>query len=283
MSSSKRIGGGEDRLAVARDAAQHRVDEPGERGARGVRPRRPHGEIDRRVIGRVEKEDLRRAGNQRPFQHAAALRHALVELLRQRLADRAEPSEGDGGDRAGERRIARIEAGVAQRQVGGEALLERARLGHRLHDRSRRRHACDHAGRRRLGRIGPAGEESALLSSQTRLASNHCRPPRAPVYTGFLRPACVTGSPDLFGASAANDEKGRQSPCDYQSLPFGRTRQRQTIELKGSWENSVRRPGSEQAASQASAPHSRPRSFLSRSQYSSRFRISRSKPRSTGW
>ena len=172
----ERIGDGQDHLPVARDAAQDRVDEAGEGSARRVRPRRPHREVDRRVVGRVEEEDLRRTSDERPLQHAAALRHALVQLLRQRLADGAEPAKGDSGDRAGERRIAWIETDVAQRQVGGEAFLERPRLRHGLHDRPRRRYARNHAGRRRLGRVGPADLKSALLSSQTRLASNYHRP-----------------------------------------------------------------------------------------------------------
>ena len=69
-----------------------------------------HGGVDRRVIGHVEKQDLRRADGEKMEQALVAL--TLVETFAQSIADGAEAAEGDDADGAGERLVAR-------RQVGG--------------------------------------------------------------------------------------------------------------------------------------------------------------------
>ena len=176
--------------ARARSPRSTALTRPANGALAGLRPRRPHREIDGGMVGRVEEEDLRRADDQRPFEHAAALRHALVEPLRERLADRAEPAERDGRDRARERRVARIEARVAQREVGGEALVERARPW----SPPRRSRAPP-----RRGRSGPAAEararaagvrniRAAVDPNAPRLESS--RPSGASLYAIF-RLACV--------------------------------------------------------------------------------------------
>src|SRR5208337_5582178 len=106
-------------------------------------------------------------------------------------------------DRARQSRVARIETRVAQREVGGEALLERPRMGHRLHDRARRGDAGGHAGWRRLGRGGAPAVVSALPPSQPRLASNHRRPPRLdPIreFCGWLASGFRAGSREQLPA-----------------------------------------------------------------------------------
>ena len=61
---------GREILAAANEIAQNAVDQIGERRALRVEPRGAHGEIDGGVIGHVEKQDLRGARDQDPFQHA---------------------------------------------------------------------------------------------------------------------------------------------------------------------------------------------------------------------
>ena len=119
-------------VAIARDCAQHRIGERGEWGARRISARRLHREVDRRMVGRIEKQDLRRGDDKRPFERAAAPGQAFFQPPRQRLADRAEPAERDRGDRARQRPVSRVEPAPLHREVGGEPLFERARQGQRF-------------------------------------------------------------------------------------------------------------------------------------------------------
>ena len=73
-------------------------------------PGRAHREIDRRVIRHVEKQHLRRGGDQRPFEMGDLARQPFLKQLAQRRANRAKPPQRDGHDRAGESDVARVEA-----------------------------------------------------------------------------------------------------------------------------------------------------------------------------
>ena len=122
----ERVAGGDDLVLGARDVAQHRVDQPGERRGAGVEPRRLDGEIDRGVVGQVEKQDLRRRGDEDPFERSGPSRQSFEHMQRERLADRAEAAHGDHGDRARQRAVARVEPGEARiRLGGGETFVER--------------------------------------------------------------------------------------------------------------------------------------------------------------
>ena len=52
---------GEQRLALAPDPSQHTVDERAEVAGLVVLQREAHAEVDRRVVGRIEEEELRGA------------------------------------------------------------------------------------------------------------------------------------------------------------------------------------------------------------------------------
>ena len=86
------IGACQNGVALARYCPQHGVGERRERRACRVGARRLDGEVDGRVVGRIEEQDLRRRDDERPFKHAATFGQAFVKPLRQRLADRAEPA-----------------------------------------------------------------------------------------------------------------------------------------------------------------------------------------------
>ena len=89
----------------------------------------------------------------------------------------------DGGDRARQRPVARVEAASLLVEIGGESLVERARRGQGFGDGARRGDPRRHARRRRGRRFGTARMKSARLSRQTSLASNqNCRPPSAGLY-----------------------------------------------------------------------------------------------------
>ena len=159
---------------------------PGEGRAAGVGPRGPHGEIDRGVVRRFQEEELGGAGDERPFQRPASPRHALFQPLADGFADGSEPSEGDGRDRARQRPVARIDAGIAKRQIRGEALIEGTRQRHGFGDRARRRHPRGHARRGRFDRMRAGPVKSALLSSQTRLVFLNCAAVVPELYTRIL-------------------------------------------------------------------------------------------------
>ena len=212
----ERIGARKDQFAVAGDRAQHRVGKRRERGAGRIGARRLDGEVDRRMIGRIEKQDLRRGDDEHPFEGAAALRHPPFHPPRQRLADRAEPAQRNGRDRARERPVARVEAARAQRKVGGEPLLERARKRQRFGDRARRRDPRRHARRRRRRRLGTPGMKSARLSRQTTLASNqNCRPPILSLYAksaaGLRQAGGGRRGPDAAGIFPQPEAGGERS------------------------------------------------------------------------
>ncbi len=145
----ERIGLIEKFLAAPDQIAQDAIHQIGERRALGFQPRGAHGEIDRGVIGDVEKQDLGAARDQDPFEHAAIAREAFLDQLAQREADRAEAAQGDGDDGAGEAAIAFVEADEPRRRgVGREFLVQRMAA---LHDVAQDRGGGDARGKPRMG------------------------------------------------------------------------------------------------------------------------------------
>ena len=118
------------------------------------------------MVGNIEKQDLRRGDDERPFQRAAALGHAFFQPPRQRLADRAEPAQRHRGDRARQRPVPRVEAASLLGEIGGQSLFERPRRGQGFADRARRSDPRRHARRRRGRRFGAARMKPARLSRQ---------------------------------------------------------------------------------------------------------------------
>ena len=151
-------------VARARDIAQHGIGEAGERRRQRVGARRAHRQIDRRVIGHIEKKNLRRAGDENPFQHGGFARHAALEELVHGLAQGAEAAHRHGDDGAREGAVARLEARqLLVRLVAGEALVDGMTGVDDVGEHMRRRHARREAGmgqpllERRLGlRAGPS-------------------------------------------------------------------------------------------------------------------------------
>ena len=205
----ERIGTHQNGVAIASDGAQHRIGERGEWGAAGIGARCFHREIDRRMVGRIEKQNLRRSDDERPFQRAAAPWHAFFQSLRQRLADRAEPAQRDSGDRARQRPVARVKAASLLRQIGGEPLLERARQGQGFGDGARRGDSRRQSRRRRGRRFRTARMKPARLSRQTTLASNQNFRPPIWDYTRNLRQGCVR----LVGANGERQKDRAQGHC----------------------------------------------------------------------
>jgi aminoglycoside phosphotransferase (APT) family kinase protein len=81
------------------------------------------GEIHRRMIGHVKKEDLRGRGDQGPFDGGGLFRQAFFQKAGEGRTDRAEPAQVDRGDGAGERPVARVKVGQAVRGLGTKALV----------------------------------------------------------------------------------------------------------------------------------------------------------------
>ena len=92
---------------------------------RGLRlePRGADGEIDGGVIRHVEKQELGRGGDQRPFEMGGQARQALVEQLAQSRANGAKTAQRDGRDRAREGNVARIEASQSGGNGSGRKTL----------------------------------------------------------------------------------------------------------------------------------------------------------------
>ena len=205
----ERIGACQDQVAVAGDRAQHGVGKRRERRAGRIGARPLDREVDGRMIGRIEKQDLRRGDDERPFEGAAALRHPLFHPPRQCLADRAEPAKRDRRDRARQRPVAGVEAARAQREIGGEPLLERARKGERFGDRARRRDPRRHARRRRRRSLRTPGVKPARLSRQTILTTNQsCRPPGPSLYAKFAAGLRQTGEGEGMSGRHLRANKG---------------------------------------------------------------------------
>ena len=117
------------RLALARAAAQHRVDQPGIFRGAPVRLHQPHREIDRGMIGHVHPENLRRADQQRALRARRVGRNAAIEQPRQHMAERAEPPQNGRHQPPHQRAVAigeRLQSGMGGGAV--ELVVERAVL-----------------------------------------------------------------------------------------------------------------------------------------------------------
>ena len=87
------------RRALAGEPAQHGVDQAGEVLGVAVGLHQADGEIDRRMIGHVEKKDLRCADQQRRFDARCILGRAALEQLTNEVAQGAKPPEHDRDQR----------------------------------------------------------------------------------------------------------------------------------------------------------------------------------------
>ena len=74
-------------------------------------------EIDRGVIGRVKKQNLRHGRYQRPFQRAGFFRQPAFEIARQRFANCAKPTQRNRCDRPGKSAVPPVEVVVTRRRV----------------------------------------------------------------------------------------------------------------------------------------------------------------------
>ena len=117
------------RLSLARAAAQHRIDEPGIFRGAPVRLHQPHRQIDRGVIGHVHPENLRGADQERALRARRVGRNAAIEQPRQHMAERAEPPQDRRHQPPHQRAVAigqRLQSGMRAGAV--ELLVERAVL-----------------------------------------------------------------------------------------------------------------------------------------------------------
>ncbi len=117
------------RLALARAAAQHGIDETGIARGAPVGLHEANGEIDGRVIRHVHPEDLRRADQERALRARRLGGNALVEQAGQYVAERAEPAQHGGHQAPHQRAVAvgqRLQSGMGTAAV--ELIVERAVL-----------------------------------------------------------------------------------------------------------------------------------------------------------
>ena len=112
---------------IFRNTAQHGVDQPGIARIAPVRLDQPDRQVDRRVVGHVEPEDLRRADQQRGLDPRRILRDAAVEIEAEQMAQRAEAAQhrrdqpaGEGAVALGQRREPLMRAAAV------ELIVERA-------------------------------------------------------------------------------------------------------------------------------------------------------------
>ena len=121
------------RLAFARAAPQHGIDEPGIFRGAAVRLHQPHRQIDGGMIGHVHPENLRGADQQRALRARRVGRNAAIEQARQQMAERAEPPQ-DRRDQPphqravaiGERFQSGMGAGAVELVVEGAVLVQHA-------------------------------------------------------------------------------------------------------------------------------------------------------------
>ncbi len=110
-----------------------------------VRPHQPYREIDGRVIGHVEKKNLRRTDQQRGLDTRCLCRRAPLEKEIQQIAQRAEPAQDSCDQRPRERAVALGERGKCRVRIDAvKLLIERTMTA---------QHAIDD-----FGRDAPGGE-----------------------------------------------------------------------------------------------------------------------------
>jgi hypothetical protein len=87
------------RSAFAREPAQYRIDQAGKVHAVAVGLHEADGEIDRRMIGHIEKQDLRRPDQQRGLDARRVFRQAALQHQAKERAQGAEPPQHDRDQR----------------------------------------------------------------------------------------------------------------------------------------------------------------------------------------
>jgi hypothetical protein len=92
-------------------APQHSVYETGVAAAPAVSLCQSHGEVDRRVVGNVKEQDLRRAEQQYCLNSGSVARKAAAQHVQQQMPQCAEPPKNRCNEPAGERAIAIGESG----------------------------------------------------------------------------------------------------------------------------------------------------------------------------
>ena len=116
-------------LALARDAAQHRVDQAGKVQRHAILAREPHREIDRGMVGHFEKQNLRRADQERDLDPRRLRRQPLLEQRAEQMPQGAEPAQHHGNDRPRQPAVAigqrRQRRGRSARIGAFEHLVER--------------------------------------------------------------------------------------------------------------------------------------------------------------
>jgi hypothetical protein len=121
------------RLALARAAAQHRIDESCIFRCAPVRLHQPHRQIDRGMIGHVHPQDLRGTDQQRALRARCVGRDAAIEQPRQHVAKRAEPPQNrrhqpphQGAVAIGKILQARMRAGAVELVIERTPLVQHA-------------------------------------------------------------------------------------------------------------------------------------------------------------
>ena len=94
------------RSAFARDPTEHGVDQAGIAGPMAVRLHQTDGQIDGRMVGHVEEEDLRGADQERALDARRFLRQTAFEENADEMAQRAEPPQHHRDQRSRQRPIA---------------------------------------------------------------------------------------------------------------------------------------------------------------------------------
>ncbi len=112
----RRIGCGQALRALARDPAEHRVDQSGIARRTPVGLRQPHREIDRGVVGHFEPEDLRGADQQGGLDPRRIGRQPAFEQQPEQMAQRPEPAQHRRDEAADQRAVALGERRKAARR-----------------------------------------------------------------------------------------------------------------------------------------------------------------------
>ncbi len=121
--------------ALAGDAAEHRIDQPGIVQAAPVGLRQPHREIDRGVVGHLEPENLRGADQQRGLDPRRVGGKTALEQQAEQMAQRAEPPQHRRHHGAHQRAVAIGERRQRRMRLVVELLVERPPSAqHRLDD-----------------------------------------------------------------------------------------------------------------------------------------------------
>ena len=175
-------------LAFAREPPQHGVDQAGVVRGLAVVLREPHRKIDRRVVGHVEKQDLRRADQQRD-----------LDLRRVRGRPRSSSRRADGAAcRAGAARSRRWRAPARGRALPAPPSCARLRA-------ARRAAACRAGLRRATIGGGTAGRQARCIVGQ---------PSRMPRVCGRSRDQrCTASRCTASGLHEPLSPKARRAPA----------------------------------------------------------------------